>query len=405
MNLKTNEDQGDTPHVLSRDHHAISRVNIDSNALKVLYRLHRSGYIAYLVGGSVRDLMLGRKPKDFDVATDARPSKIKKLFRNAILIGRRFRLAHIRFKTGLIEVSTFRKEGSLLEDDSTDRDRISRMHNTFGSPCEDAFRRDFTINALYYNIANFTIIDYTGGLHDLKCGLIRAIGDPIERFGDDPVRMIRAIRAATRVGFAIEASTFEAICAQHKLILTSSPSRLFEEMQILLKMGGSRSALKYMMRTSLFSTLFPEIATIYERTDPVRQDLFFKLFGALDWMTNLHGEQSGQILWGTMFLACLFLQLPLSFSIRRDSDRLRRVLEDTFRIIECIGIRYSIPRRQRSIIRAILQDFPYLLYPKPGSTKFRNFPKRSHFQDAMRLLAIFGHATGRLSLVLKWERP
>ena len=201
--------------------HSISRKQIDPDALKVLYRLHQNNYVAYLVGGSVRDLLLGRRPKDFDIGTSAHPYQVKQLFRNCWIIGRRFRLAHVRFGTKTIEVATFRRPGDSggtrrRGRAAAGRRRCARRRatsarpacihrdNTFGTPEEDAFRRDFTINALFYDIATFSIIDYTGGLEDLRAGLVRCIGDPAERFQEDPVRMLRAVAMAARLGFRID---------------------------------------------------------------------------------------------------------------------------------------------------------------------------------------------------------
>src|SRR3989337_1834728 len=191
------------PVIVPRADHAISRKQIDSDAPKVLYRLHQNDHVAYLVGGSVRDLLLGRQPKDFDIGTSAHPYQIKKLFRNCWIIGRRFRLAHVRFGTKAIEVATFRRHilpGTENEPATTEPPEVGdveapladlqrRHDNTFGTPEEDAFRRDFTINALFYDIATFSIIDYVGGLQDLRDGVIRSICDPGTRFMEDPVRM------------------------------------------------------------------------------------------------------------------------------------------------------------------------------------------------------------------------
>src|SRR5512134_3329475 len=209
------------PVIVPRAEHPISRKDIDPDAVKVLYRLRDFNYTAYLVGGGVRDLLLGRKPKDFDVGTDAHPYQIKKLFRNCWIIGRRFRLAHVRFGTKTIEVATFRRPVTSEElaapdepqpdgpaaggDGDEGPDRLVHRDNTFGTPEEDAFRRDFTINALFYDIATFSIIDYTGGLDDLRAGLVRCIGEPAERFQEDPVRMLRAVAMAARLGFRIDA--------------------------------------------------------------------------------------------------------------------------------------------------------------------------------------------------------
>ncbi len=184
----------DAPTILPRSAHSLSRKQIDENTLKVLYRLHRHGYLAYLVGGSVRDLLLGRTPKDFDIGTDATPQQVKKLFRNCFLVGRRFRLAHIRFgRDQVIEVATFRRHPHPDELPEDPAEHKFFVQNQFGTPREDAFRRDFTINALFYNIADFSIVDHVGGLKDLDNRQLRVIGDPQIRFAEDPLRMMRAL--------------------------------------------------------------------------------------------------------------------------------------------------------------------------------------------------------------------
>ena len=179
------------PRILPRPEHNVSRKDIDDDALKVLYRLKNAGFLGYLVGGGVRDLLLARKPKDFDISTDAHPPQVKKLFRNCFIIGRRFRLCHVRFGRKVIEVSTFRRQAEPEEGET-----LIRRDNTFGTPEEDAFRRDFTVNALFYDVATFSIIDYVGGLEDVQQKVIRTIGDPVVRFREDPVRMLRAVSLA-----------------------------------------------------------------------------------------------------------------------------------------------------------------------------------------------------------------
>ena len=257
----------EAPIILDRSRHPISRANIDTDALKVLYRLHKKGHTAYLVGGAVRDLLLGRRPADFDVSTDAHPNRIKKLFANAFLIGRRFRLAHIRFRGGkLIEVSTFRKkpeEGSEPEPQpgkspETGKEDGPEAHPggakrvrkpiAFGTPREDAFRRDITINALFYDIATFSVIDYVGGLEDLKSRRIRIIGDPDVSYTEDPVRIWRVLRHAARLNFAIEEKTGEAIARHRHLLLSSPGSRLFEELGKDMKSGASGPLFELMHR-------------------------------------------------------------------------------------------------------------------------------------------------------------
>src|SRR6188508_2270233 len=218
--------------VLSRPEHAVSRKDIDPDALKVLYRLKNHGFLAYLVGGGVRDLLLSRKPKDFDIGTNAHPQQIKKLFRNCFVIGRRFRLCHIRFGRKVVEVSTFRRQAPAEEGDP-----LIKRDNTFGSPEEDAFRRDFTVNALFYDIATFSVIDYVSGLEDLTNRLIRTIGDPEVRFREDPVRMLRAVALAARLGFTIHRDTLEAVRFLRGEIMKSSPARILDELYKILRQG------------------------------------------------------------------------------------------------------------------------------------------------------------------------
>jgi poly(A) polymerase len=226
----------DTPTViLPRAEHPISRQQIDPETLKVLYRLHRSGFKAYLVGGGVRDLLLGRAPKDFDVGTDATPAQVKKLFRNCFLVGRRFRLAHVRFGKEVVEVATFRRKATVDDLPESPEDHGHFAENIFGTPQEDAFRRDFTINALFYDIGDFSIIDYVGGLEDLAARRLRIIGDPLVRFTEDPVRMLRALEFAARLGFSLDEQTREGIYARAPLIAEAAPARIREEVMELFR--------------------------------------------------------------------------------------------------------------------------------------------------------------------------
>ncbi len=288
-----------SPVVVPRAEHTLSRRQIDPDALKVLYRLHQNGYVAYLVGGSVRDLLLGREPKDFDIGTSAHPYQVKRLFRNCWIIGRRFRLAHVRFGPKNVEVATFRRhvteaesaglaqgpEGAAPADERHDTrgngpggdsgagdggtgdaradreaaDRLIHRDNTFGTPEEDAFRRDFTINALFYDIGTFSIIDYTGGLEDLKTRIVRCIGDPRERFEEDPVRMLRAIAMAARLDFRLDQPIVDAIAAQRQIIDRSAPARVMEELYKLLRTGSSLRAFEMLAEHGLLEPLAPEL--------------------------------------------------------------------------------------------------------------------------------------------------
>ncbi|MEX2353989.1 MAG: polynucleotide adenylyltransferase PcnB [Gammaproteobacteria bacterium] len=247
------------PSRIPRSEHNISRSQISENALKVLYRLRKGGYDAFLVGGSVRDILLGREPKDFDVATNAWPEQIRELFRNSRLIGRRFRLAHVRYGDEIIEVSTFRAghrddlegEGHMIEG------RIIR-DNVYGSIEDDAWRRDFTVNGLYYNIEDFSVIDYVGGLADIKAGRIRLIGKPDQRYIEDPVRMLRAVRFAVRLGFRIDPDSERPIYELNELLTEIPPARLFEEIIKLFTGGMAEQTFEQLRHYDLFRVLFPQ---------------------------------------------------------------------------------------------------------------------------------------------------
>lgn len=244
--------------IVPRAQHGISRDAISKNALKVLYRLHNSGFSAYLVGGCIRDLLVGIHPKDFDIATNAQPEQIKQLFNNCRLIGRRFRLAHVHFGREIIEVATFRaphtastvqnSHGMILHD------------NEFGSIEEDVLRRDFTINALYYNIADFSIVDFVDGLQDLQNKQLNLIGDPQTRYREDPVRMLRAIRFAAKLGFTIHPHSAKHIVTMGHLLNNVPAARLFEEFSKLFLTGNAYRTYSLLCEYDLFRQLFPRTA-------------------------------------------------------------------------------------------------------------------------------------------------
>jgi len=266
-----------TPVVLQRDAHNVSRSNICEPALKVLYRLKKADYDAYLVGGGVRDLLLERHPKDFDIVTDALPEDAGHLFRNSRLIGRRFRLVHVHFGKDIIEVATFRGHEDVTEDDTpTDRhtrDGMLIRDNVFGTIEEDAWRRDFTINALYYNIQDFSIIDYTGGLEDLSNRLIRMIGDPKQRYREDPVRMLRAARFAGKLGFNIEPNTEAPIYELADRLTHVPPARLFEEVLKLFLSGHAVATFDLLRKYTLFDKLFPYTGALLNPEHPASDDV------------------------------------------------------------------------------------------------------------------------------------
>src|SRR5678809_34110 len=258
------------PIIVERAAHSVSRSQIDPDALKVLYRLHQNNHAAYLVGGSVRDLLLGRRPKDFDIGTSAHPYQVKKLFRNCWIIGRRFRLAHVKFGQKVIEVATFRRQVAVGEEvvqdgvpapDPTTPEGEHLIHrdNTFGTPEEDAFRRDFTINALFYDIATFSVIDYVDGLDDLRAGIVRSIGDPVVRFHEDPVRMLRAVALAARLDFALDPPVLEAIRAHRQEIARSSAARLLEEYFKILRGGHAEKIFRGLAKAGLIEPISEEL--------------------------------------------------------------------------------------------------------------------------------------------------
>jgi poly(A) polymerase len=278
------------PMVIPRAEHTLSRRDIDPDALKVLYRLRQFDHVAYLVGGSVRDLLLGRRPKDFDIGTSAHPYQVKKLFRNCWIIGRRFRLAHVKFGPKVIEVATFRRQlqpgEEITQDgvpahvahgeaeqpgDGANRPRTAvvtrreadehllHRDNTFGTPEEDAFRRDFTINALFYDVSTFSIIDYAGGVEDLRAGIVRCIGDPEVRFKEDPVRMLRAVALAARLNFTIDAPIVDAIRIHRQEISRSSAPRLLEEYYKILRAGSAERTFRGLAEAGLLEPISGEL--------------------------------------------------------------------------------------------------------------------------------------------------
>ena len=251
------------PLIIPRSEHSISRKQIDKEALKVLYRLHQRGFIAYLVGGSVRDLLLGRKPKDFDIGTNARPDQIRKIFRNSRIIGRRFRLVQVFFGNDkIVEVSTFRSYHG-----EENNDQVLEADNDFGTPGEDAWRRDLTINALFYNIADFSIVDYVGGMTDLRDHLIRSVGDADVRFHQDPVRILRALRHAARAGFTITPETWAVVVRRRAEIKVCPESRIRDELMRDLSGGASRAWLELAIKSGVLFVLFPALQEAYGDQD------------------------------------------------------------------------------------------------------------------------------------------
>lgn len=268
--------------VIPRDQHIISRQQINHHALKVLYRLQEAGFDAFLVGGGVRDLLLGMPPKDFDVVTNARPQEVRKLFRNSLLIGRRFRLVHVRFGLDVIEVATYR---GVATDDAEQQHSEAGMllrDNVYGSQYEDAWRRDFTVNALYYNIADFSVLDYVEGMTDIKAKQIKMIGDANKRYHEDPVRILRAIRLAAKLNFTIEKNTEIPIFELGGLLQNVSPSRLFDEIIKVFHSGAANVAFDRLRHYGLFAILFPQVEAFLTEEDNLVHVFLEKTFRSMD---------------------------------------------------------------------------------------------------------------------------
>ncbi|KII77505.1 polynucleotide adenylyltransferase PcnB [Vibrio renipiscarius] len=343
--------------IITREEHNISRKQISDNALKVLYRLHGAGFDAFLVGGGVRDLLLRHSPKDFDIATNATPEQIRSLFKNCRLIGRRFRLAHIMFGRDIIEVATFRghhqepnkniaaqsKEGMLLRD------------NVYGSIDEDAERRDFTINAMYYNIDNFAIHDYARGNEDLEDKLVRLIGDPETRYREDPVRMLRAIRFAVKLDFDIEEDTAAPIEELAHLLKEIPSARLYEESLKMLQTGYGLETYHLMREYNLFQPLFPTVSEFFTEDYASKAEEMLDL--VLD-STDQRIEEGKRVNPAFMFAAMLWYPLQAKAEELMETRKLcdyDAIMEASNIILDEQVRTIAIPRRHTATIREIWQ--------------------------------------------------
>jgi poly(A) polymerase len=381
------------PVVVPRAEHAVSRKQIDPDALKVLYRLHQHNHVAYLVGGSVRDLLLGRRPKDFDVGTNAHPYQVKRLFKNCWIIGRRFRLAHVRFGSKTIEVATFRRQltpEELVAPEPTDgiplehgphHDRMLHRDNTFGTPEEDAFRRDFTINALFYDIADFSIIDFTGGLRDLESRVIRSIGDPMERFQEDPVRMIRAVSMASRLDFGIDPPIDAAIAAGRGELARSAPARLIEEIYKLLRAGSAEKAFRMLADRRLLEPIAPELQKL-------AGDGLWRSLAALD-AYRRQIEETPDTLTNAVLLGTLLV--PVGYDFRPPPVRLDEHGRPKKEPASSLGL-LPLARRDVERLRQILSLQRRLVDPRLSPRARKALMHRGPFREALTWLEIHGHA-------------
>ncbi len=393
------------PRIRPRSQHPISRKSIDPEALKVLYRLSTAGFKAYLVGGSVRDLLLGRKPKDFDIGTDAHPQQVRRLFRNCRLIGRRFRLAHILFAEGkIVEVATFRRRP--LDLDPNAPEILMTSDNTFGTAREDALRRDFTINGLFYDISDFSVIDYVGGLDDLEAGLVRTIGDPDVRFREDPVRMMRAVEFASRLGFAITPDAYEAILRHRKEIVKSAAPRVTEELAQSLKGGHALPTFLLLREVGLLDVLLPELAEVLREYDPEHPHgtghLFWSLLGVLDAERRRGRAFEDAVLFSLLSLPIVRTRVR---SIVRDADpdpsALAVMLEE---IVNPIALRMALPHATTHRIKQALGMVGKLSHRPDGRVATRRLAFRDAFPAALTIFELRAMATGRgEDLVRDWR--
>ncbi len=437
------------PAIIPRSEHAISRKWISPNALRVLYRLKDKGYRAYLVGGGVRDLLLGREPKDFDIATDARPGEIKKIFRNCRLIGRRFRLAHIHFPDEIIEVATFRSnapeepepakapgaEAAAREPEASPgpvspgpeqgtaeaapgtpasvqppaKPRPPRMlktedgmilrDNVFGTPEEDALRRDFTVNALFYNVADFSVIDYVGGTEDLKRGLIRTIGDPVVRFTEDPVRMVRAVRFAAMLGFEIEENTERALIELRDRVALASPARMYEEVQKLFLLGEGEKTYQLLRTTGLFGVIFPRLN---EWIDMENGGFPHTWIGkALEWVDLC--VQSGRAVQPHIAFGLMFGQ----YIAEKTGEAVKRGVQGLEAVTKAVGEtlgeqaqRVMIPRKVGLPMRDMYWN--QQRFEKRSGKHPRYFLRRPGFADAWEYLRFSSEVTGERRELRAW---
>jgi poly(A) polymerase len=390
--------------IVDRSDHSISRRRIPENVLKVLYRLHRSGYRAYLCGGSVRDLLMHRQPKDFDIATDAHPTEIRRLFRNSRIIGRRFRLVHIIFQDQIVEVATFRREPErsvVLPEEETEQDFLITDDNTFGSPLQDARRRDFTINALFYNIADFSVIDYVGGLDDLDAKRVRVIGDPDLRFREDPVRMMRAVEFASRLGFEVEKETWEGLLRHRTDILKASAPRVSEEILELLRRGWSKGAFRLMVDSALLEPLLPEV---YNTISGDQAQYFWKMLEVLDRTVASGRKISDAVLLSVLMLPWVVSEIEKA-EMHRHAERsdaavsvrmrLGEVLIFIRDLVQPLCARMALAAGTRHQIEQALETLWRLLEPPTDRRSQFRAVHREPFNDALALLELYALSSGK----------
>lgn len=387
----------DSAYIIPRNKHSISKTDISNNAIKVLNRLISGGFQAYLVGGSVRDLLLHKAPKDFDVATNATPNEIKNLFRNGRIIGRRFKLVHILFHREIIEVATFRGHDAVDSGQQTNERGMLIRDNAYGSLDEDAWRRDFTINSLYYNITDSSIIDFTGGFKDVQQKLIRMIGDPVTRYQEDPVRMLRAVRFSAKLHFKLSPETEAPFPQISSLITHVSNSRLFDEITKLYQCGEAETVQRLLVQYGLFHHLYPQTASLFDSEYPLNALLGIALENT---DTRIRDDKPVT----PAFLFAVLLWFPM---IERSKqlqsaglDPLPSIEKAMSLVIAEQNIIISIPKRYSQVVREIWL-LQYRFAKRLGGRAF-NLLQHPRFRAAFDFMALRALAGDESMEIAQW---
>lgn len=393
------------PEIIHRDEHSVSRKHFSEAARKVLYRLNTKGYIGYLAGGAVRDILLDRDPKDFDVVTDARPNQIRKVFRNSRMIGRRFRLAHIYFHDEIIECATFRRQIDSEQESKVKDKHFSRdggmvvRDNVYGTPEEDALRRDFTVNALFYNIEDYSVIDYVDGLRDIDARLIRSIGDPRVRYTEDPVRMIRALRFAAKLDFTIEEETYAAIKDKSDLIANASPARMYEEIQKLFFCGNSESVFEYLEDTGLFEAILPDLAAFVAAGADERKWIL-RVVRQLDKWCAAGKEIRPDIFFGLLLGPYIASRADLF----KGGDLFARLKNSAQDALNGMRDRIVIPKNVKHSVADIVGGQPRLTRAPKGK-KAQGYARKRGFTEALIYFKLRARHSGRnLREAEQWQK-
>ena len=391
------------PRVLARAEHTLSRAAMSPNALKVLYRLHGAGFVAYLVGGAVRDLLLGRKPKDFDIGTNARPQQVRQCFRNARVIGRRFRLVLVRFSSEVVEVATFRRSPEppeIEEGETVDVLAPTPEADEYGTPEEDAWRRDFTVNGLFYNIADFSVIDHVGGIEDLEAGIIRTIGQPHLRFAEDPVRMMRAVEYGARLRFRLDEELEEAVSSMHPEIRRAAPARIAYELLESLKGGCALPVFRGLDRSSLLGHIVPEAHDAAAHGDGA---LLWSLLAAADERHRRNEPLAEETLLGLLFLPRFLAALQAAGERAPAAGEIERLAKEQ---IEPAMLRLSLSHFRGHILRAGFLLLTRLLAPPRSGKQVMRTVRHEAFATAWQLMGLLAGVDGSFRAALaSWEHP